>query len=269
MSFFKLSIICLVAVLMPSMQLHAQSGGTLYASVTSQPLLILDQTTSEVTQVGPATSSNAGLTDLTFDPTTNRLLGTIDSSLVEVDRMTGVVTNIGSFGQGRSVLSIVFDPSTETLFGIDTRRREFLQIDRFTGSETVIGDTGLGDTFAISTLAYDPTTDTILGGTFARTGLFAFERTTGEGRLVAETSTAFIALEFDTSSNRLLGLPLLSGELVNVDPLTGSETAAASFGQLPFTGLAFIPNAIPEPASVALLGLGCVLASCRRRRGQA
>jgi hypothetical protein len=240
-----------------------------------------------VTDVGALTDAAGnpyGMTGLRFDPKTGVLYGstsfnsaTSAGHLVTINPTTARVTDIGSFGiAGSNTLSdITFDPVTEILYGNSGGNPNFFRVNLTTGAATVIGPTGVGVTFG-GGLATD-SLGTIYGSPQPGPGsLFTYNKTTGAATAVAPLTGApfsgdIDAMAFD-ASGLLYGLEINTNiasrpvHLLIINQTTGVITdVGVTRNRL--DGLDFQPNAVPEPASLALLALGLAgLAFGRRKK---
>jgi hypothetical protein len=148
---------------------------------------------------------------------------------------------------------------------------------------TLVAESDIGDGFGGGALASN------LAGTLFATPdsvtnppgtLRTVDRTTGQTTIVAtlsgapllvEESMVINAMDFD-SSGVLYGVNTNqedSTHLVQINPSTGAITDVGSTGVDSLDALAILrqPTAIPEPASLALLGLGATIAIPLLRRG--
>lgn len=267
------------------------NAGTLFAATASgaagELYTINPATGSLVQDIGPLNDSlnvNYPITGLAFNPLTGVLYGStgnnvpaVAAKLVTINPLTGLVTVVGSFNAGNSgnpatMADLAFTPSG-SLFGIGSvGGPQLYSINLGTGQATLVGDTGLTSTsgggIAIngSGAIYGTPTATRFGTYDSGTGAYSnITNPTKPG------GGSYAALAFD-ENGVLFGLNSGSGSpppthLVTLDTATGTITdLGASINSL--DAIAFQPALVPEPGSVALLGLGisALLIQARRRR---
>lgn len=280
MKFRKLLIIIFITCwTLQSDASAADSGGSLFAiggSFQTQ-LVSFDSETGSSTVVGP--TGVDPIFGTTYDPVSNQLLGSIQNRLFEIDPETGAATELVNLvaspdpAQFAAVNALAFDPLTNTLFGINQDGAsgvdELIRIDRDSGEFQSVGTTGLR---GLAGLEYDPFGDRLLAVSTELATVLTIDRVTGAASLPffnGSLSVGTASLAINTATGDAFGLNLFSGELESVDLQTGLSTRigpASDTGFAGVIGLVFVPSAIPEPTPVALLGLGCLLASHRRRR---
>ncbi|MFC1708273.1 hypothetical protein ACFL59_15890 [Planctomycetota bacterium] len=127
------------------------TGATLYAvdaaSPNSDQLLAIDPARGVGTAVGAigfgGTTTGTAVRGLAFAPPST-LYGVVDGSfqLITIDTTTGAGTLVGGLGGAAgSILSLAFDPSSNTLYG--TSGTELFTINTTSGAATVVGTTGV------------------------------------------------------------------------------------------------------------------------------
>jgi DNA-binding beta-propeller fold protein YncE len=285
---FSVALVLLVGVA------PAQADPVLYGALsgptTSGPLagsiLTIDTTTGMGTIIG-VPISGTGITGLAVD-NLGRLLGTTSEDggpprLVHIDPATGglisVLASLTFGGSPQPVTDLAFDPTTNTLyangaFGPVTGNDALLSIDMTTGATTLVGrilteggfkalaSTDGGTLYSISTFGtslytLDPTDASILGsvGLGAASGIGALGMTvrSSDGQV------------FFTNGDFPFGR-----DLWMIDPDTGGAVLVGSIGisgnvhDLAFVDVDVV--VIPEPSSLALLGIGGVLGLLKLRR---
>ena len=286
----------LMMILMAGMLLLVATGGvaqadTLYGATGSNgvngELYTLNPANGSVlTDVGPlndASGLHYGLTGLRFNTLTGVLYGSTANAsptdprwLVTVNPLTALVTPLGSYAAGSNVTmsDLAFDSTTGNMYGVSGQSGNFYLINQGTGAATAIGSTGLsvqvGGGLAANSTGTVYGTDT--------PNLYTYNTATGAATLVAALTgapyNAVNALAFD-ASNVLFGVnsntpgtnPSLT-HLITINTSTGAVTdKGASVNNL--DALAFGPAvaAVPEPATLLLLGSGLAgLAAWRRRQ---
>ncbi len=204
---------------------------------------------------------------LAYDPATNTIYGG-GSMLHTVDPATGLSTDIGTMGLSGTT-SLAFDTRRNTLWA-GSGGGSIAKID--TSSGAIIGSAipvGIG----VNGMAYDPLSDTLYGIHEVGVTIYSINTASGATTIVPHSlpGLEWGSLAFDVETKLLYTVKCCtpSGELYSVDPTIGTTTfvgnthVGSQFERI--TSLA--PTAIPEPASMALLGLGGLLALARRRRG--
>lgn len=252
-------------------------------------LCILNASNGAVIQdigaLNDATGANYGITGLAFNPITGVLYGSSANAdpgtrakLVTINPLTAAVTLVGNFNAGptnasgvpATMADIAFD-SQGNLFGIGSiGGPQLYSINTATGQATVIGSTGLTSTtgggLAISA-----------GGTFFGTPTASRFGTYNSGtgtytnitNPVKPVGGAYAALAFNAAGT-LYGLNLGSGSpppthLVTMDSAGNVTDLGASLNSL--DAIAFGPSPVPEPATLAAMGLGlAAMVSWRRRK---
>jgi hypothetical protein len=155
--------------------------------------------------------------------------------LVSLDTSTGVGTPIGPLGFA-GVVSLAFDPSSGTLYGVDTQTDQLLTIDTSTGACIPVGPVGFSH---VISLAYDPGADILYASDDPSDSFLTIDPATGAGTLVGPTGDLIHGLAFDTSTNTLYGTDLIWDELVTIDTSTGTVTTVGKlgFGSVPALGI--------------------------------
>jgi hypothetical protein len=270
------------SILVISAALAATSyAQTLYAAGGSNGiggnLYTLNPATGAVlTTVGAlhdANNSTYGLTGMAFNPSTGVLFGvttngspTAPRSLVTINTSNALVTVIGTFGISGPISDITFN-SAGTLFGLAGFTANLHTINQSTGAATLVGASGISAPVGCG-LAMNAS-----GAMFASpdaANLYSVNPATGAMTLVGSHNLtsphAINAMAFNGSI--LFGLDTDRGVPANVNLVTVNTATGAltTLGATPtdLDALAF-SNPVPEPASLAVLGLGA-LALLRRRR---
>jgi hypothetical protein len=239
------------------------------------------------TPVGPLTDvagAAYGLTGMAFNPTTGVLYGSTANAspsspgfLVTINPANARVTVVGDIfpGVGGSAADISFAPNG-TLYGWQSNgNHTLLSINTATGAGTAIG-AGLGAAvFGGGGLAIRPSDSAAFvtpdGNTAAQPTFRSVNLGTGVTTVIGPYgfANAMVAMDFNnagtlygmTSDN---GVPALTS-LVTINPVTGVATLVAPTTAGDLDAMAF-QRAIPEPATLGMLGVGVLGALARRRR---
>jgi hypothetical protein len=202
-------------------------------------------------------------------------------ALVTINPGTGAASVIGTLTStfGTTGLTDISFRSDGTLFGLGSST--LYTVDLSSGALTSIGATGSnspGGGLAFDSLGNLYTAGTAVGGSIDRLNPANGARTVGPTMTGAPNGAplgAMVALGFSSSdilyaansAREQNGATVTTVNLVTINTSTGAVT---NIGSLPgnVDALAFGPAAVPEPSSIALLGVGMVAAGWWRRRAR-
>lgn len=249
----------------------ALGQGRLIAVDSSRALYEIDMATGAKTQIGTV-SANAGTTGgLAYDRVNNVMYLTSTSldSLFTLDINTGAATLVGAYGDASIVMhGLEWDSSTNTLYGASgvAANNNLYTLNTSTGAATLVGNIGLG---AFNNLGYNSDTNVMYLTQTGTDSLYTIDRASAVPTLIGplgagSTNPHGLAYNFDNDTMYLIDSS--ADNLYTLNLATGAATLVGSTGTGNLLGLAYV-NPVPEPATLAALGLGVVAILKRRKKG--
>lgn len=247
-------------------------GATIYAaSYTTDSLYLIDTQAGSVDCIGAfgADFTEGGLALDSAGVLYGSFTGA-DDQLYTIDTNTGVAGLVGPFGLA-DVSGIAFGPD-DALFGIDSASDDLITINAATGTGMVFGDgsTGITGIGAVAGTAFGPN-DTLYLVDSANQALYEFQDIlSGDdtATLLCDLGlerTAGLTFALDGGEMRLFVVDSgVGSELYSIDLDTYAVEAVALSEALP-VGVGGLAGVVPEPATLALLGVGALGLLNRRR----
>jgi hypothetical protein len=257
--------------------------GNLYRVDTSTAIA------SVIGQLVDAAGNRYSINGMVVDQVTGILYGstsaaspTLANGLVRINTQTAQVTQVGLLGLTPPNFAADLDIRNGVLYGwAEGSLSSLITINRATGAAAVVGPNGLNINTTGSGLASNAAGTMYSTPNLATGNLYQVLPATGQ--LVAPTPLSggstngrIAALEFQQGilyGAELVGdgtSGIISNRLVSINPFTG---AIANIGQFRLGDGTFLRNidaiaapVIPEPSSVALLGVGAAALGLRWRR---
>ncbi len=189
-----------------------------------------------------------------------------DGELYSVSRTTGAATPIGNTGLG-DIEGLVFNGST--LLGTNLSfTTSVFTIDPTTAASTLLVTTNPGEGAARAMALLNPTTALIASDSPVTQSLVSIDLTTGASAVLGtiQDSHQLAAMAFGPGGV-LYGLDAAGNEIII--GLDGSTTTVGNTGGIFYLDMTIIPAAVPEPSSLALLGVAGVLGLGARLRRRA
>jgi DNA-binding beta-propeller fold protein YncE len=246
----------------------AFAQGRLIAVDSSRALYEINMATGAKTQIGTV-SANAGTTaGLAYDRGNDKvyLTSTGNDSLYTLDMATAAATLVGAYGDPAIVMhGLEWDSSTSTLYAMSSHNAGLYRLNTTTCAATLIGTTGLS---SFCNIGYNSATNVMYMTNSGTDSSYTINRTTGAVTLLAGLGgpTNPNGLAYNHDNGLMYMVDNSTDNLYTLNMATGVATVVGSTGTGNLLGLVYInPQVVPEPATMAALGIGA-LALIRRRK---
>lgn len=230
---------------------------------STDTLYTIDTTTFALTPIGPL-GVTYSFGDLAYDNSTGTMYMTtgwgsnsaVPSDLYTVDLNTGAATLVGSIGV-TGVFGLAYDPLTNKLFGgRSTGPFGVVEINRFTGAGTILGDPGVG----LDGLTSVGSTGDLVGLYAGPGSLHSLDRVTGASTLLS-AGGGFVnncGIAWSATSNQIYSIDW-SGDFYAFDVAAGYARTTLTSGLGSFDGLASKDACAPTSVycNAKVNSLGC------------
>jgi len=227
-------------------------------------LYSMDPTTMSITAVGSLGIDGSSDTfgDLAYDSTNGTMYysgGRGDENLYTVNLTSGAATLVGSDGQ-TDMFALGYDPATNSLYGGAADSSTFGSVSMSNGAFTPIGNAG---GLYTEGLTYNSSTSQMILS--SPTELFNIDVVTAATTLLGNIGGGNDnGIAYDSVRN-VYWIYNYNGQIVEQDATTLAVLQTLTPGLGEGTSIAYVGAPAPEPASMALFGLGA-LGLLRRAR---
>ncbi len=181
------------------------------------------------------------------------LAGRNDDNLYTVDLTTGAATLVGNHAVS-DLFALGWDPVSGGLFAHDTNG-DFWSLDSTSGAATLVGNNGVYS----GGMTYDSSQSAMLISAPGSTKIFSVDLTDGSATLLGGSiSLNDNDIAYSSASSTLFAMDY-NGDLVSYDGSYTGSLLGGGFGDVASV------EAVPEPATLTLLGLGALLAMRKRK----
>jgi hypothetical protein len=238
--------------------------------ITGTGIWEISMTDASRVQIGTLAGTPGTIGELTYDWAKDIMYMSSSSNqnLMTLNIFTSEWSVIGTYGLATNPVmhGLEYQSSTGKLYGMSggsSHGYHLYEINKTTGAASFVGSTGLT---SFHNLGYNSHNGVMYMTNSNTDSLYTINLATGAATLIGPlgTSTNPNSMAFNHHTGVMYMLDNSTNNLYTLSLTTGAATIVGNVGTSNFLSLAYAP--VPEPGTMAALGLGAAALAVRRRR---